>query len=114
MIQVSNDQPKKSGNNATNPQGKAINNPPKKSGINATNPQDDEAMPLNKINYVMIAICLCLIALGFFLMSGSSNSGDTFNADVFNNTRTVVAPSITLLGFVLLVPAILIGGKKKS
>ena len=72
----------------------------------------DEKMPLNKMNYIMIAVCLLLIAVGFFLMSGSSNEGPTFNSDVFNSTRTVVAPFITFLGFILIVPAILYRGKK--
>ena len=71
----------------------------------------EEKMPLNKLNYIMIAVCLFLIALGFFLMSGSSNEGATFNNDVFSSTRTVVAPFITFLGFILMVPAILYRGK---
>ena len=73
-----------------------------------------ERMPLGKINYIMIAACLILIALGFFLMSGSSNEGSTFNNDVFSNTRTVVAPFITFLGFILMVPAIIFRGKKNT
>ncbi len=71
----------------------------------------EEKMPLNKMNYIMIGVCLLLIAIGFFLMGGSSNEGATFNNDVFNSTRTVVAPFITFLGFVLMVPAILYRGK---
>ena len=76
--------------------------------------KEKESMPLGKINYIMILICLILIALGFFLMSGSSNDGSTFNNDVFSNTRTVVAPFITFLGFILMVPAILFRGKKND
>ena len=71
----------------------------------------EEKMPLGKMNYIMIAVCLLLIAVGFLLMSGSTNEGPTFNNDVFNSTRTVVAPFITFLGFVLMVPAILYRGK---
>lgn len=71
-----------------------------------------ESMPLGKINYIMIAVSLLLIALGFFLMGGSSNNGETFNNDVFSNTRTVVAPFITFVGFILMVPSILYRDKK--
>ncbi|MBQ9584651.1 MAG: DUF3098 domain-containing protein [Muribaculaceae bacterium] len=71
-------------------------------------------MPLGKMNYIMIGICLFLIALGFFLMSGSSNEGSTFNNDVFSSTRIVVAPFITFLGFILMVPAIIYRGKKNE
>ena len=73
-----------------------------------------ESLPLCKVNYIMIAACLVLIALGFMLMSGSSNTGATFNTDVFNSTRIVVAPFITFLGFLLMVPAILYRGKKNN
>lgn len=76
--------------------------------------KEKEKMPLSKMNYIMIAVCIALIAVGFFLMSGSSNEGATFNNDVFNSTRTVVAPFITFLGFILMVPAILYRGKAKK
>ena len=77
-----------------------------------TEPGVEEKMPLGKMNYIMIGVCILLIAVGFFLMSGSSNEGSTFNNDVFSSTRIVVAPFITFLGFVLMVPAILWHGKK--
>ena len=73
-----------------------------------------ETLPSNKMNYIMMGVCLFLIVLGFFLMSGSSNEGSTFNADVFSSTRIVVAPLITFLGFVLMVPAILYRGKNNK
>lgn len=68
--------------------------------------------PLDKINFIMIACCLVLIALGFILMMGSSNTGDTFNNDIFSTRRTVIGPLVALLGFVLMVPAIMY--KKKE
>lgn len=71
-----------------------------------------EPMPLGKMNFIMIALSLLLIVVGFFLMTGSSNEGSTFNYDVFNSTRIVVAPFITFLGFLLMVPAILYKGRK--
>ena len=66
-----------------------------------------QEMPLGKINYIMMAVCLVLIVIGLCLMAGSANQGDTFNYDIFNSTRTTVGPMIALLGFVLMAPAIL-------
>ena len=89
----------------------------KETKTQATQPKTNvtkESMPLGKMNYIMIAVCLLLIAVGFFLMSGSPNEGATFNNDVFNSTRTVVAPFITFLGFILMVPAILYRGKNNK
>ncbi|MDO4512158.1 MAG: DUF3098 domain-containing protein [Bacteroidales bacterium] len=70
-----------------------------------------EVMPLGKINFIMIAACVVLIMLGFYLMTGSANTGTTWNEDVFNSTRTVVGPMVALAGFVLLIFAIIF--KKK-
>ena len=55
----------------------------------------------------MIAACLLLIAFGMFLMAVSPNEGDTFNYAIFESSRTTVGPMLTLLGFVLMAPAIL-------
>ena len=74
--------------------------------------QKKSIFPLDKINFIMIACCLALIVLGFILMMGSANTGDTFNNDIFSTRRTVIGPLVALLGFVLMVPAIMF--KKKE
>lgn len=68
--------------------------------------------PLEKINFIMIAVCIVLIVFGFILMMGSSNDTTTWNPDIFNSTRTVVGPLISLAGFVLMIFAIMY--KKKD
>lgn len=64
-------------------------------------------MPLCKLNYILMAICLVLIVIGLCLMGGSPNQGSTFNYDIFSSTRTTVGPMLALMGFVLMAPAIL-------
>lgn len=71
-----------------------------------------EVMPLGKINYILIAACVLLIMLGFYLMTGSANTGSTWNEDVFSTTRTVVGPMVALAGFTLMIFAIIF--KKKN
>ncbi len=76
-------------------------------------PSKQEAgFPLNKINFIMIATCVALIVVGFVLMGGSSNVGSTFNNDIFSTRRIVVAPIVTLVGFLLIIYAIM--AKPKS
>ena len=70
--------------------------------------------PLDTINLIMIGGCIVLIALGFILMLGGSNEGDTFNNEIFSSTRTTIGPMISLLGCVLMVVAIMYKGKKKD
>ena len=69
-------------------------------------------LPLGKVNFILIAISLILIVIGFIMMSGSSNTGKEFNYAIFDNSRIVVAPFITFIGFLLMAPALLIRGKR--
>ena len=65
------------------------------------------SFPIGKINMAMMAVCLLLIVVGFWLMTGSANEGDKFNYAIFENRRTTIGPMMALLGFVLMAPAIL-------
>lgn len=63
--------------------------------------------PLTKINFILMGICLLLIIIGFWLMTGSANTGDTFNKDLFESSRVTTGPIIAFLGFVLMAFAII-------
>ena len=63
--------------------------------------------PLGKINFILMGICLLLIIIGFWLMTGSANVGDTFNKDLFESSRVTTGPIIAFLGFVLMAFAII-------
>ena len=65
-------------------------------------------MPLGKTNLILMGLCMLLIVVGFALMTGNANTGDTFNADIFDTRRTVVAPFITFVGLVLMAFAIIV------
>ena len=71
-----------------------------------------EVLPLGKINFIMIAVCVLLIMLGFFLMTGSANTGATWNENVFKNNSKVVGPMEDLGGFALMILEIIF--KKKN
>ena len=70
--------------------------------------------PLGKVNMILMAACLLLIVVGFCLMTGSANEGETFNNAIFESRRTTVGPMIALLGFVLMAPAIMWRRKSNS
>lgn len=82
--------------------------------LKKTDKQEGVRMPLGKINFILMAVCAVLIIVGFFLMAGSANEGDTFNYDIFNSTRTVVGPMIAFAGFVLMAFAIIFRKKDKN
>ena len=63
--------------------------------------------PLGKINFILMAICLLLIIIGFWLMTGDANVGDKFNENLFDSSRVTTGPIIAFLGFVLMAFAII-------
>ena len=79
---------------------------------NDTNNERDFA--LAKINYILIAIAFALIVLGFILMAGESSTPENYNADIFSWRRIVLGPTISFIGFVAIVFAIMYKGKNKE
>ncbi len=79
---------------------------------NANNAGEQAGFPLGKTNFVLIAACVLLIVIGFALMAGSANTGTTWNPDIFSTRRIVVGPFVALMGFVLMIGAIMWRGKK--
>ena len=63
--------------------------------------------PLTKINFILMGICLLLIIIGFWLMTGDANVGNTFNKNIFESSRITTGPLIAFLGFVLMAFAII-------
>ena len=59
-----------------------------------------------KINYILIAVSVILIIIGFALMAGSSTTTEV-NPDVFSFRRITVAPIVAMIGFVGMIIAIM-------
>ena len=60
-----------------------------------------------KENFILIAVAVACIVLGFILMSGGGSGDNTFNPDIFSARRIVVAPVVTVIGFVMMIFGIL-------
>lgn len=80
----------------------------------AQKPKVKSIFPLDKINFILIGCSLALIVIGFLLMMGSANTGNTFNEDIFSTRRVVLGPLVALAGFVLMIPAIMFKKKDKK
>ena len=64
-----------------------------------------------KENFLLIAVAVVLIVVGFLLMSGDgSKDGVSFNPEIFSARRIVIAPLVTVLGFVTMIVGILRNG----
>lgn len=67
-----------------------------------------------KENFMIIGIAIVIITLGFILMSGGGSQEPTaFNPEIFSTRRIVVAPVITVIGFLLVIVGILVKSKDK-
>ena len=55
-----------------------------------------------------------LTVLGYMLMSGPGSSAQSFNPDIFSPRRIVVAPTLCLSGYLMVIVAILRYGKDSS
>lgn len=71
-------------------------------------------MLYSKKNYLLMLVSVGIIIVGFILMSGGGSTDPTaFSSEIFSPRRIVVAPIVCLVGFALMVYAILVkpGGK---
>lgn len=68
-----------------------------------------------KTNLWLFGGSLVLIVLGYILMSGGKSAdGVSFDPEVFNFQRIVLAPILCTLGYFGLIPALLYRPKKKT
>ncbi|MDR2953987.1 MAG: DUF3098 domain-containing protein [Prevotella sp.] len=76
---------------------------------------DIKNFAFGKMNYIICAISVLLIIVGFILMTGPSSSVEGgFEPDIFSTRRIVVAPMVCFAGFLLMIVGILYPRKKDS
>ena len=63
--------------------------------------------PLQRINFILMAVSAAIIVLGFLLMLGKGSTPEAFNPDIFSTRRIVVGPTIAFLGFIFMGAAII-------
>lgn len=61
----------------------------------------------DKVNFILLAVGMLIIVVGFILMSGSGSTETTFNPDIFSARRIKVAPVVCLFGFLFIIYGIL-------
>jgi uncharacterized BrkB/YihY/UPF0761 family membrane protein len=60
-----------------------------------------------KNNLILIAIGMAVVIIGFLLMTGPSTTIDHFEADIFSARRIKIAPVMCLIGFVIMIYAVI-------
>ncbi len=69
---------------------------------------------MNKINYILIAVAVVVIIIGFVLMTGSPSTATEYNPDIFSFRRITLAPIVCLIGFLLVIVGIMYRPKEKE
>ena len=77
--------------------------------------QESKYYGFTRTNLWILAVSMLLIVIGYALMSGGKSAdGVSFDPEVFNFRRIVLAPIITTLGYLGIIPAILYRSKAKK
>jgi len=61
----------------------------------------------DKVNYILLAVGMAVVVIGFLLMSGPSSSETAYEPDIFSVRRIKVAPIVCLIGFVSMIYAVI-------
>ena len=75
---------------------------------------NNKNLAFGSLNYILLGVGIAIIIIGFILMSGEGTTEEMFNADIFSDTRIKVAPITFLLGFIIIIAAILVKPKRKK
>ena len=65
-----------------------------------------EKFAFDKTNFILLAIGMVVVRVGFLLMTGPSSTPANFEPDIFSVRRIKVAPVVCLLGFVFIIYAV--------
>ena len=64
-----------------------------------------------RMNYILLAVGMAVVIIGFLLMSGSGSTDTAYDPDIFSARRIKVAPVVCLLGFVSMIYAVVYRSK---
>ncbi len=67
-----------------------------------------------KINFVLMAVSVAIVLVGFVLMSGGQSTEEAYDPSIFSTMRIKVAPAICFFGYIFMIFAIVYRPKKTS
>ena len=67
---------------------------------------DKRDFAFGRMNYILLAIGMAVVIVGFLLMSGDGSTETAYNPDIFSARRIKVAPVVCLVGFVSMIYAV--------
>ena len=74
---------------------------------------DKQKFAFDKMNFILLAVGMLVVIIGFILMTGPCSTETTFEPDIFSARRIKVAPVVCFLGFIFMIYAVLRKPKHK-
>ena len=74
---------------------------------------DKRDFAFDKMNYLLLAVGMIIVVIGFLLMTGPASTETAFEPDIFSARRVKVAPVVCLIGFVSMIYAVVRKPKEK-
>lgn len=68
---------------------------------------DKRNYAFDKTNFILLAVGMLVVILGFILMSGAGSDESVFNNDIFSVRRIKVAPVVCFIGLISIIYAII-------
>ena len=68
---------------------------------------DKQKFALDKTNFILLAVGMVVVIIGFLLMTGPGSTEAMFEPDIFSVRRIKVAPAVCFFGFIFMIYAIL-------
>lgn len=68
---------------------------------------DKRNYAFDKTNFILLAVGMLVVILGFILMNGAGSDESVFNNDIFSVRRIKVAPVVCFIGFISIIYAII-------
>lgn len=67
-----------------------------------------------RMNFILLAISMAVVLLGYILMSGEGSTREHFNEAIFDFRHTTLAPITCFFGYLMMIVAILYRPKKQN
>lgn len=85
--------------------------PTEKQNTPSTKDTAGSGFAFDRMNYILLAIGMAVVVIGFILMAGSGSTETSFNPDIFSATRIRIAPVVCFAGFAFIIYGIMHKGK---
>lgn len=67
---------------------------------------DKRNLAFDRVNFILLAVSMAVVIMGFLLMSGPGSTDTTYNPEIFSARRVKLAPAVCFVGFISMIYAI--------